>query len=322
MRARNYCITAFRPISRDQLEEMLEEREYGYIVVGEEVAPRTGKRHWHMYVELLEPKSMNQVKEMFGMNDLHVEVRKGSGKEAAEYVKKDGNWYELGEMKQQGKRNDLEDIHRMLKDGMSLLEVAEQHFGDFVRYHRGFALYADLLARKKQKEREPVRPDVIVYLGPAGAGKSHNCYNYPGYKTDGYKYLCQADNKVYFDGYEGESIIWFDEFRGSVLPFSLFLQLTDKWGCRVEYKGGSIEIFAKTILISTVEWPTTWWAGSRKFTADPNQLWRRITNIFYVPARGREPITLDIQKVAKYQSFDEYKHYEPSESDRFVEETE
>ena len=158
----------------------------------------------------------------------------------------------------------------MIDEGYDLIEVAEKHFGDFVRYHRGFTLYADLLARRKQKEREPAAPEVVVYLGPAGGGKSHHCYNDEDYQKDGYRYMVQGDNKVYFDGYEGESTIWFDEFRGSVLPFGVFLQVTDKWGCRVEIKGSSVEIFARKILISTVEWPRTWWKGSTKYQSALN----------------------------------------------------
>ena len=45
--------------------------------------------------------------------------------------------------------------------------------------------------------------------------------------------------------------IWFDKFRGSVLPFGVFLKECDKWGYRFENKG-NIEIFSYRILISTV----------------------------------------------------------------------
>ena len=47
--------------------------------------------------------------------------------------------------------------------------------------------------------------------------------------------------------------IWFDEFRGSVLPFGVFLKECDKWGYHFENKG-NIEIFSYRILISTVKW--------------------------------------------------------------------
>lgn len=44
----------------------------------------------------------------------------------------------------------------MLQEGMDMLEIADAHFGDFVRYHRGIGLYADLLARKNRKSENPI----------------------------------------------------------------------------------------------------------------------------------------------------------------------
>ena len=46
--------------------------------------------------------------------------------------------------------------------------------------------------------------------------------------------------------------IWFDEFRGSIRPFGVFLKECNKWGYRFENKG-NIEIFSYRILISTVK---------------------------------------------------------------------
>ena len=127
-------------------------------------------------------------------------------------------------------------------------------------------------------------PDVIVYVGRAGSGKSHYCHNDEAYQASGYKYPVQQIGKVYFDGYTGESVIWFDEFGGSVLPFHVFLRLADKYETRVETKGGSVCITGlRKILISTTTPPKFWWSESRKFNEDPYQLWRRLTAVYYIP---------------------------------------
>ena len=42
-------------------------------------------------------------------------------------------------------------------------------------------------------------PEVIVYLGKSGSGKSHH-WNDPAYQQSGYKYPVQQNGKVYFDG--------------------------------------------------------------------------------------------------------------------------
>ena len=48
----------------------------------------------------------------------------------------------------------------------------------------------------------------------------------------------------------GGSVIWFDEFGGSVLPFNVFLRLADKYETRVETKGGSVVFHLNKILIN------------------------------------------------------------------------
>ena len=47
-------------------------------------------------------------------------------------------------------------------------------------------------------------PEVIVYLGKSGSGKSHHCWDDPDYQQSGYKYPVQQNGKVYFDGYGGK----------------------------------------------------------------------------------------------------------------------
>ena len=83
------------------------------------------------------------------------------------------------------------------------------------------------------------------------------------YQSDGYCMLQQASGKAYFDGYEGESVVWFDEFGGSLFPFSIFLAIVSEWGTRVETKGSSTVFHPKKILISTTRWPCEWWPESR-----------------------------------------------------------
>nr|WGN90630.1 replication associated protein [Banfec virus 3] len=312
--SRNWCVTLFK--DSDVCWELVTNGVCNYVVKGREVAPTTGNIHWHLYMEFKNRVSAFKVKKMLKSNNAHVEVRRGTAEEAIAYAKKEGDFIERGEPRanEQGKRSDLEDIKRMLSEGADMLEVADKHFGDFVRYHKGLSLYADLLSRKKQREREPIMPEVIVYLGAAGSGKSHHCWNDPEYRKDGYRYMVQSESKAYFDGYDGESVIWFDEFRGSTIPFGVFLQLTDKWGCRVEVKGGSVEIFAKRILISTVEWPSTWWRGSTKYQTDPEQLFRRLSKVYFIPLSTREPRQLDIDGVRVSACYADYLQWESNKS--------
>ena len=92
-----------------------------------------------------------------------------------------------GEPKKQGRRSDLEDCKKIIDNSVddamgTMQQIADTHFGDFVRYYRGFAKYADLVDIKRAKQREPHMPEVIVYLGRAGSGKSYHCYHDEGYQ--------------------------------------------------------------------------------------------------------------------------------------------
>ena len=39
-------------------------------------------------------------------------------------------------------------------------------------------------------------PEVVVYLGKSGSGKSYHCWNDPAYQQSGYKYPVQQNGKV------------------------------------------------------------------------------------------------------------------------------
>ena len=142
----------------------------------------------------------------------------------------------------------------------------------------------DVVRREQDREAERVDVETIVYVGKSGTGKSHRCFNAPDYRESGYKFPTQAPGKVFFDGYDGQRCIWFDEFGGTTLPFTLFLRVVDKWDNRVETKGGSVlNSGHRKVLISTTTYPTNWWRQSIKYLEDPRQLWRRLSRVYYIP---------------------------------------
>lgn len=293
-RGRAWCFTSFK---LDLLEYKWEEEEnVKYIIIGREECPTTGKEHLQGYVELWNKKTMNKVKSILKDPAVHLEKRRGGQVEAIQYCKKDGRWKEWGKKDEQGKRRDLDQIREKLKNGDTMLKIADEHFGDFVRYYKGFMLYKDLLDRESAKQRAGVPPEVIVYVGRAGAGKSYHCFKDSDYQASGYLFMCQQQGKVFFDGYEGQTTIWFDEFNGSVLPFQLWCRICDAYTVRVETKGGSVIISGlKKVLISTTTLPNQWWRCD-KYLEDPNQLWRRLTKVYYIPrprdGTYREPILI------------------------------
>lgn len=285
-RLRNACVTSYNINSIESIDwrDVINNSRLRYIVAGLETCPETGRPHYQMYMEFDDKVTVRQIKRLLQDPSAHIEERYGNAKEATEYCKKEGKWFQFGTPTKQGERNDLNDVYESLKVGKSLLDIIEEHPGTYIRYFRGIERVQDLFRRKQQKLEERIQPTVIVYIGRSGTGKSHHCYHDPDYQASGYKFPVQQSGKVYFDGYDGESTIWFDEFGGSVLPFGVFLRLCDKWETRVETKGASVCITnLRKILISTTTYPKDWWKDSRKYQEDPRQLWRRLTHVFYIP---------------------------------------
>lgn len=257
-----------------------------YLSIGKHLGPQRGYQHCHINLEFEKRVTMTFIKrDLFGRSDIHCEGRKGTRQQCDTYLAKNGYFMTIVNRRetQPGRRTDLEHIREMVNDGKNLMDCFEEHFATTVRYTKGIKEYIGLLNRKRAREVEATDPEVIVFVGPAGSGKSYHCYNDEDFRKDGYRFPIQMQSKIYFDGYLGEKTIWFDEFSGRTMEFSKFCQLAQSYSGRYECKGGSVEIYGlKKILISTIAYPANWWAGSDRFNLDPNQLWRRLTKCYYL----------------------------------------
>lgn len=119
----------------------------------------------------------------------------------------------------------MQDIYERLKVGEDLLDIIQDHPGSGIRYCRGLVAVKSLLDQKRQRREERVMPEVIVYLGKSGSGKSHHCWNDPAYQQSGYKYPVQQNGKVYFDGYGGKVLSGLTSLGEASFPSTCFCDL-------------------------------------------------------------------------------------------------
>ncbi len=269
-----------------------------YLSIGKHKGTKTGYEHCHLNVEFEERKTMFFVKtKVFMRQDIHCEPRRGTREQCDGYLNKDGQFREIinNRRLQPGKRTDLDRIKELIDDGSSFFDLYDEHFGTVVRCEKGIRNYIAMRDTIEATSTIFEPPEIIVYVGPSGSGKSWRCATDPDYMDGkGYRFPVQMDSKIYFDGYDRQKCLWFDEFSGKCMQFTKFCQLTDRYGARYETKGGSVLIFGiKKILISTIEFPHLWWAGSQRFNTDPEQLFRRLTKCYYL---GRPRITADGSK--------------------------
>jgi len=221
--ARNYCFTLNNPTFKE-MRALIMSRDYDYCIFGMEHFNQEytdgGMMTPHLqgYMEFNTPKRIEELK-YFPFDRMHLEKRKGSQSQAIEYCKKDSNnfiitWFEFGEKKKQGERNDLLHIKEMLDEGADLEDVAHEHFGDFTRYN--FQKYVDVKKKFNYKQC-----DVMIYRGK-------DVYSW----QDMYESTCFIGGDESINLYNGQECIVFTQglHNSEVERFARNIPVTIKYG--------------------------------------------------------------------------------------------
>lgn len=89
---------------------------YSYLIVAKETAPTSGTQHLQCFGILKTKRRLRQVKQLPGLGRAHLEVSRGTPKEASDYCKKPETEYEeFGQLPvSQGKRNEFERFREWL----------------------------------------------------------------------------------------------------------------------------------------------------------------------------------------------------------------
>jgi uncharacterized protein YdaT len=107
-RARNWCYTLHD--YTDEEAVTLVTQKCRYTIVGKEICPTTKRKHLQGYIQYDNAKTMSSIKKSTKINRLHLEISKGSTEQNQQYCKKDKDFIERGEPKNQGQRNDIHSI--------------------------------------------------------------------------------------------------------------------------------------------------------------------------------------------------------------------
>lgn len=162
--SRNWCFTAFKK------PNLVSTTDIKYMIYQPEICPTTKKEHYQGYVELINACSMRTIKRILNDEQVHVEPRRGTQKQAIEYCKKEesrnGETFEYGTPKKQGKRSDLDEIMIDIEEGHTMKEILTNHGGNALRIihciekamkvkHELFAL-DDYIKLQKKKNKDPL----------------------------------------------------------------------------------------------------------------------------------------------------------------------
>lgn len=89
-----WCVTLNNYVADDVAD--FEGLECSYRILAREIGAE-GTHHLQGYIEFVNRKSLLTVKRLLGSR-WHLEIRRGTGYEASEYCKKDGEFTELGKI--------------------------------------------------------------------------------------------------------------------------------------------------------------------------------------------------------------------------------
>jgi len=139
LRTRGWTFT----INNDTFEDLigLIETDFEYLVIGFEVGD-SGTPHIQGYIYFKNPRMLKGVRNL--MPRAHLLVSRGTALQNLKYCSKSGDFYEFGTIPEQGQRIDIKEIKSMIDQGKSMCEIADNHFMDYVRYHKGFERYRDI----------------------------------------------------------------------------------------------------------------------------------------------------------------------------------
>lgn len=240
---RNCCFTINNPKCIEKIKCFLKDCKYA--IFGEEIG-ESGTPHLQGYAEWKNSKSFNAIRK--GLENGHIETRKGTGKEAADYCKKDGKVWEHGEAPAEpGKRTDLNDTLTDIKSGMSLKDCI---ITGSVKNYQGIRMAEKLL--EIMELPRTTKPKVRWYYGSTGTGKSYTAKKEA--EEIGDVYYANANGK-WFNGYDKHKCIIINDIRHDWKKFSDLLMFLDENPYRVETKGGMRQFLAEEIWITCPRHP-------------------------------------------------------------------
>lgn len=290
-RSRKYQLTINNPVEKgythEKIRAVLAENPPVYYCMCDETG-ENGTPHTHIYVCYRNAVYFSSMKKRF--EGAHIETALGSSQENRDYIRKEGK-YLNSEKKETNHIETFEEFGEMPLDKAAknesvseqVLQMIENGYSDYDIIHRfpSYGVKINHIEKMRQtileNENKTKWRDVKIHYiyGETGTGKTRSVMEKYGYEN-----VYKITNYEHpFDGYKGELVIIFDEFRCGI-SFTDFLQYLDGYPCRLPARyADRIACYTEVYIISNIslrkqypniqlEQPQSW-----------NALIRRITDI-------------------------------------------
>lgn len=278
-RARGWHFTDFTMEKEFWTKLCREDPTIVYVVIGRELCPDTDREHGQGFMWFKHARSWSSMRKLLGRRHVEPMYERSSVEASRRYCSKDNDlWFQHGEPPRQGKRSDLDDVKEILASGRGMAAVVESA-------NSYQAMRAAELILKYKEPCVRTAPTVYWFWGATGTGKTQTAYSMA--TSAGLEPWISGKNLRWWDGYDSHKFVIFDDFRKDFCTFHELLRILDRYPYRVECKGGSRQLLAETIVITSPLPPIQVYETRE----DLGQLMRRISEVreFAAGATAEEP---------------------------------
>lgn len=248
-KARGWCFTINNP--REEDIERLKGLKYlpssvKYIICGTEVGCEEETEHIQGYIKLCHPITFSRAKKLLG-DRAHIEIQKGTDTQAADYCKKDGDYWEHGEAPQ-AKVNTKQKWQEIIKHSRAgELDKLEEKYPYVL-----FSMKAKVLSMRERPSRTlQGELEHEWWVGESGTGKSREFRSL--YTEQGF-YFKQANK--WWDNYQDEEVVLIEELSPIHECLATHMKIwCDRYDFSGEIKGGIIQRIRprKIVVLSNYE---------------------------------------------------------------------
>ena len=199
----------------------------------------SGNHHMHMVLEDPSKSRFSAVQKLFP--GIHIAHTRGTKEQAEDYINKRGRFAEKshtviiparykGQIKaNQGKRSDLDTIQELIDMGLTPKEIMDKDIHFLVHE----SVINKAYFNKRYNETPPERENIVFWhVGVSGSGKSHSYIDLGNQYGSDKVYLLNDFDKGGFDMYNGEPILFMDEFKCN-MRFQLLLNVLDGYRMQI-----------------------------------------------------------------------------------------
>ena len=293
--AKTFMITVNSQVNRlqedyDTLKALAERSDVTCLVFGKEKGEVTQRPHLQGCVGFKETMTHTQAVHFFNQLRLSVHVHVESAvfprEKCIAYCSKGEDVFVYNPPRKQGKRNDINDLVKSMKD-KGITEAAVEHPATFIKYSKGASAYFSLINRRREITKPTHVTKFFWIYGPTGIGKTSGIIN--AFRDGGHRALLYTltparskGSTPWFDYYESGQAMLLDDWRAKSMPYENLLQLTGGQGMACEVKGGMTTVNPEFVYLTTPYSPEEMFADKAKGRDSIAQLTRRITKIIHL----------------------------------------